>query len=139
MYFVTRYQDYSNHFAGQESILRQWHDQHPPSQSERDRNEGIYQLQNNRNPFVDYPQFAERITNLVGATSAPGQPNLYVVDTVLLPYDSSISSSWLYRLYTVNYGNTDVAVSNFQFSAPTMQFTNGTGVNTLVPDRYFCR
>lgn len=135
MYFVLRYQDYSNHFAPQEAILRQWHNQYSPSVQDSLRNEGIYQLQNNRNPFTDYPQIAERITNLVGTTSAPLQPALYVVDTVTLAFDSIISSSRVYQLYVVNYGNTDISLSNFQFSTGNLTFANGTGANTTVASR----
>ena len=135
MYFVLRYQDYSNHFAGQEAILRQWHHQYPPSVQDSLRNEGIYQLQNNRNPFTDYPQFAERITNLVGATSAPPQPALYVVDTVEVQFDSLISSTRPYRLYVVNYGNTAVPVSGFQFSNGAVQFAAGSGNSTVLQPR----
>ena len=31
----------------------------PVSQKEIDRNEAVYRIQNNRNPFIDYPQLAE--------------------------------------------------------------------------------
>ena len=31
MYFVIRYADYADHFAGQEGILRIWHNQFPPN------------------------------------------------------------------------------------------------------------
>ena len=135
MYFVLRYQDYSNFFAPQEAILRQWHNTYPPTAFEQGRNDGIYQLQNNRNPFVDYPQFAERITNLVGATSAPDQPALYVVDTVSLPYDSTLSAAHPYRMYIMNYGNTNVTLSNFQFSTGNLQFASGMGVDTSLQSR----
>lgn len=43
------------------NLLLQWHRQDPVSQKELDRNEAIFQLQGNRNPFVDYPQLAEHI------------------------------------------------------------------------------
>ena len=135
MYFVLRYQDYNNFFAPQEAILRQWHSQYPPSTSDRNRNDGIYQLQNNRNPFVDYPQFAARITNLVGTTSAPAQPGLYVVDTVQLPYDSTVSSLVTYALHVVNYGNTTVSLSNFQLSTSGLSFANATGANAVLAPR----
>lgn len=136
MYFVLRYQDYSNFFAGQESILRLWHQQYAPTTAEKARNNGIYQLQNNRNPFVDYPQFDARITNMVGPTAAPSQPAIYVVDTVTLPYDSAISAAYTYRLFVVNYGNTSVNLSNFQFSTPNLSFANATGSNTTLASRH---
>lgn len=42
-------------------LLLLWHHNDPVSQKEIDRNEAIYQLQGNRNPFIDYPQFADCI------------------------------------------------------------------------------
>lgn len=43
------------------ALLMKWHKQDPVSQKELDRNEAIYDIQNNRNPFVDHPEFAQAI------------------------------------------------------------------------------
>lgn len=66
------------------NLLLQWHRQDPPSQKEYDRNEEIYKIQNNRNPFIDYPDLAEYLwgnkkgqmffENNAGTPS--GKPNL---------------------------------------------------------------
>ncbi|MFN5704299.1 MAG: endonuclease I family protein, partial [bacterium] len=69
MYFVIRYSDYANHFAPQENILRAWHNQYTPSEIEKKRNDAIAILQKNRNPFIDYPQFNERITKIIGTSN----------------------------------------------------------------------
>jgi endonuclease I len=133
MYFVTRYQDFGNHFAGQENILRQWHKQFPPGQSERNRNDGIYQLQNNRNPFVDYPQFTERITHLVGATASVALPAHAAADTLDLVYlASGFGLSWYNRFYIVNTGNVPVSIRNFQRSAPNFFFVGNSGSDTTI-------
>ena len=42
-------------------LLLQWAALDPVSQKEIDRNNAVYQLQNNRNPFVDYPELVEMI------------------------------------------------------------------------------
>lgn len=39
-------------------LLLRWHRQDPVSQKERDRNNAVYEIQGNRNPFIDYPQLA---------------------------------------------------------------------------------
>ncbi len=44
-----------------QTLLLQWSRQDPVSQKELDRNEAVYKLQNNRNPFIDYPELAEYI------------------------------------------------------------------------------
>ena len=42
-------------------LLLKWHKQDPVSEKEVNRNNAVYAVQGNRNPFVDYPQFAEYV------------------------------------------------------------------------------
>lgn len=42
-------------------LLLKWHKQDPVSQKEIDRNNAVYNIQGNRNPYVDYPQLAEYV------------------------------------------------------------------------------
>jgi len=42
-------------------ILKQWAESDPVSQKERDRNEDVYKIQHNRNPFVDHPEYIQSI------------------------------------------------------------------------------
>lgn len=51
------------------SFLLDWHRQDPVSQKEIDRNQAVYGIQHNRNPFIDYPELVEYIWgNRVGET-----------------------------------------------------------------------
>lgn len=43
------------------NMLLQWANEDPVSQKEYNRNEAIYLIQNNRNPFIDCPELAEHI------------------------------------------------------------------------------
>ena len=43
------------------NFLLQWHRDDPVSEKEIDRNQGVYGEQNNRNPFIDYPELVEYI------------------------------------------------------------------------------
>lgn len=47
--------------AHQEAYLRKWNKEDPVDAEEADRNEKIFALQGSRNPFVDYPELADRI------------------------------------------------------------------------------
>lgn len=49
-------------FLGRLSVLLEWNTQDPPDAAEQARNDLIYsQYQNNRNPFVDHPEWADAI------------------------------------------------------------------------------
>ena len=43
------------------NLLLEWSRQDPVSKKETDRNDAVYELQKNRNPFIDYPQLVEYI------------------------------------------------------------------------------
>ena len=45
----------------QEDFFRQWHEDDPVSFKEIERNNNIYRFQNNRNPFIDNPDFVNLI------------------------------------------------------------------------------
>lgn len=48
---------------GKLSTLLEWNMMDPPDDFERNRNNVIFNWQQNRNPFIDHPEFAERIWN----------------------------------------------------------------------------
>lgn len=47
----------------EEAVLRKWNREDPVDGEEFNRNEEILALQGDRNPFVDFPELAERINN----------------------------------------------------------------------------
>ncbi|MCI4668850.1 MAG: endonuclease [Bacteroidia bacterium] len=61
-YIAVRYENFKDYLKGQEEILLQWHREYPPDEMEKLRNEKVFEIQGNRNPFIDYPQLAERIS-----------------------------------------------------------------------------
>lgn len=80
MYVVTCYQDYANNWRslGVQSmlisgstypvfkdwaiaLLLKWHRADSVSEKERNRNNVVYAIQNNRNPYIDHPELAEFI------------------------------------------------------------------------------
>lgn len=74
-YMATRYEDvvsgWSSDMLGNDNtqvftpwakdMLLKWHREDSVSEKERLRNDGIQKHQNNRNPFVDYPELVEKI------------------------------------------------------------------------------
>jgi len=79
-YMITRYEDRVTGWTGSPQgnqmldhhvwpgykpwaidMLMSWHRNDPVSQKEIMRNNAVYRIQGNRNPFIDHPGFAERI------------------------------------------------------------------------------
>ena len=59
LYFSLRYEEPIS--AEEEQVLRQWNCENPPDTYERNRNDAVENFQNNRNPFIDRPDFVDRI------------------------------------------------------------------------------
>ena len=61
---VMSYQNCEGHYCAKCLFaLRGWNLADPPDDLERGRNAAIEKLQNNRNPFVDRPDFVDRISD----------------------------------------------------------------------------
>lgn len=73
-YIVTCYQDYTWKYTYMAKngaypslqpwavdMLLDWARKDPVSPKEKDRNEAVYKIQGNRNPYIDFPEFAEYV------------------------------------------------------------------------------
>jgi endonuclease I len=60
-YFAVRYGKKIE--RSEEEALRKWHQEDPVDAFEKTRNDKIENLQHNRNPFVDHPEFIDRISD----------------------------------------------------------------------------
>lgn len=58
---VARNNTYPQPLHGNLTALLEWNEAYPPSDLERQRNERIFRIQGNRNPFVDHPEYANYI------------------------------------------------------------------------------
>lgn len=73
-------------------MLRRWAAEDPVDSKEQLRNEEVYKLQNNRNPFIDYPSLIEYIWgDLKTATFTVGEP----VEAVDRPVEPGFTSHWI--------------------------------------------
>lgn len=132
MYFVLRYQDYSNFFAPQTTILRQWHRDFPPDDIARKRNDDIEAVQGNRNPFVDYPQLEERITNFSANSQAPTRWALDRPDGAMVFDTIGFPTQAYYEYPLINYGNQSINLTQLSFRQGAFQLISGTGNPTNI-------
>jgi len=93
LYMATRYMDqiasWAQFFAAQAildgsshpafkpwyiDLLISWHEADPVSQKEIDRNNAVFAIQGNRNPFIDHPEYV----NYIWGTGLAGEPEHHV-------------------------------------------------------------
>lgn len=60
-YFSVRYEMAMS--PQEEVIMKKWNREHPVDEEEMARNDVIQKIQMNRNPFIDYPELADRIND----------------------------------------------------------------------------
>lgn len=60
-YFSVRYRLHID--LEEETVLKKWNRQDPVDAAETARNEAVFKIQGNRNPFVDYPELADEIAD----------------------------------------------------------------------------
>lgn len=75
LYFNTRYYDtLTQQNINMIPALVSWNNLDPPDPTEIARNQGVFNFQHNRNPFVDHPEFVNRIWGPVSADDEVAAP-----------------------------------------------------------------
>jgi endonuclease I/chitodextrinase len=136
LYFATRYENtvstYSypmfNNTSDQVfttaflNLLLTWNAQDPVSAREIARNNGIYGTQNNRNPYIDHPEFAQLIWNPIPDTQNPtAATNLTITGTT----SSTVSLSW-------SAGTDNIAVTSYDIYANGVLKTSVPSVTATI-------
>ncbi len=131
MYFATRYNGVATSGNGSTTfkstypyftsyglaLIKKWHEQDPVSQKEIDRNNAIEEVQGNRNPFVDYPEWANKIfgTNyqsvglekLIMNSNSEYLPFGSTIQLSVTPYPENASSSVTWKSSNENVATVD--------------------------------
>ncbi|MEN8817817.1 MAG: endonuclease [Nonlabens sp.] len=116
-------------------LLLDWHNQDPVSQKEIDRNNDIYAHQNNRNPYVDNPQYV----NMIWTTTNNPSGRLFATlkDTFIdvdMDNFASVGDQITYEYEINNIGTTNLfnvrAVPDFgTFNSPGQIAQLNAGIN----------
>ncbi|WP_281240121.1 endonuclease [Flavobacterium praedii] len=94
------------------NLLLTWNAQDPVSAREIARNNAIYTKQNNRNPYIDHPEYVQAIwggTTPVSDTQAPTTPSSLAVTTKTA---TSVSLSWTASTDNVGVASYDVYMNS---------------------------
>ena len=104
------------------NMLLTWNAQDPVNAREIARNNAIFGTQNNRNPYIDHPEYVQAIWNPTADSQAPTAPtSLAVTGTTT----STVSISWL--------ASTDnVAVTGYNVYMNNVLKTTVTGLSTTI-------
>ena len=136
-YFTVRYGGLYNDFEDpvkMESLFRSWHVIDQVNTAELQRNESIYTLQNNRNPFIDHPEFADRIHNFTGTSNPVYQPEIDVApEKVNLPLVYAGETVNI-KLAVINSGNSSLNISSIQ--SGNSDFTLSVSSLTIANETY---
>ncbi|MBS2038073.1 endonuclease [bacterium] len=74
LYFLLRYPKKAAAYGAEDlATLLAWHKKEPPSLYEKHRNQAIQEMQGNRNPFIDHPEWAEKVDFTQGVLKKPRQ------------------------------------------------------------------
>jgi len=76
------------------NILIQWNALDPVSAKEISRNDSVFAIQNNRNPFIDHPEYADSIWAPSGALPEPSNHATGFAATTGIPPYSTIQLNW---------------------------------------------
>lgn len=115
-YFALRYGNKTNSnnqpFLDtlQYGILKEWNANDMPDESEKARNNAIENFQKNRNPFIDYPQFIDRLS-LINKFSIPALK--YTCDTNVIFNLQNVNTSKSVPVYI--YSNKDLNITSVSF------------------------
>lgn len=148
LYFAVRYEDTVDGYTSFDmfngsndqvffpwaiEVLLDWHNNvDPVDQRERDRNNAAYAFQNNANPFVDHPEYADLIWAPVLDTEAPSAPTNLMASN---PTDNTIDLSWTASTDNIGVTSYDIYVDNVNsYNTTGTTFT----VPGLSPDTNYC-
>lgn len=128
-YFSLVYNNPNTFLDYQEGALRAWHIQDPVSTKEVNRNNDIQTYQGNRNPFVDHPEYMERIYSLSSNANRPTTANYYFPSQNI-----NVNNQGTFSIAIANYGNANLTINSATSSNPV--FVVGNITTSITPVQF---
>jgi deoxyribonuclease-1 len=136
-YYIIRYDGAYNLYqdpAKMEAHFRSWHVADPVDSAEMQRNEDIFALQYNRNPFIDHPALVDRISSFFGTAVHELSPEIATAPAAI---DMGIVGFGLTAhayIAVINTGDDTLDVTSIASTDPDFGVDKAT--MTLCPETY---
>lgn len=117
-YFITRYPvNYGGFFTqAQESVFREWNELDTVGIIESNRNSAIALLQLKRNPYIDHPEFVDRIYSFATNNTRPAFAELNILPLKVEFDSTNISEFATQHVYIANSGNALLNIDSITIS-----------------------
>ncbi len=111
------------------ALFLKWSREDPVSAKEIARNDAVYALQDNRNPFIDFPGLEEYIwgNNTSGSFTVSGSGTTVVAPTVTSPTSANLSSAGATLGGNITSLGEGTITENGIYYSTTTGFANGAG------------
>ena len=135
---VLKFADYATkskaNAIGKISTLLKWHFQYPPTQREIDRNTAVQEIQGNRNPFVDHPEYAALIYGYKGGYYVNDTTATNAIAAVDKYYYGSGDSKPIPEEKYVSYVSVSGTIANKSYTAGDRFNPTALTVNAIYSD-----
>ena len=117
-YFITRYPvNYGGFFTQtQESVFREWNKFDTVGVLESNRNNAIALLQLKRNPYIDHPEFVDRIYSFATSNTRPTFAELKVLPLKVEFDSTNVSEFTTQQVYIANIGTAQLNIDSITIS-----------------------
>jgi len=109
------------------SVLLDWHQQDPVSPAEIQRNDIIYNYQNNRNPFIDHPEY---VCEIYSCSTSGGNNAPYFTSSPVTSV--AAGSNYSYAISTTDPEGDNVSISSTSLPNWLNLTDNGNGTATII-------
>ena len=127
-YFITRYPtNYGGFFSQtQENVFREWNKLDNVGVVESNRNTAIANYQGKRNPYIDHPEFVDRIYSFATNNTRPRNSELNLLPYIVQFDSTKISDTTSAEIYIINVGNNSLTIDSIIVSDPHFILTDAT-------------
>lgn len=108
------------------NLLGEWHAADPVSQKEIDRNNAVYGIQQNRNPYIDHPEYVYAVWGVGGATALPepsNYPASFSAHNIHLQWSDAtgtiLPAGYLIRMSSSGFNAIAAPIDGTQYASPT--------------------